>query len=69
MPTSKVSLYSDDGRWLTRVKLPRQAFLPEVIMWGARVFVRRTAGRFYECKQVHVCESTACATSAEESTA
>jgi hypothetical protein len=44
----EVTLYTRDGREVVRVTVPPFELPPEVILWGARYFVRRGDGLYYE---------------------
>lgn len=50
----EVSLYTNDGRFVTTVRVPPWQTHPEVYIWGDRIFLLRGNGRYEEALGVFV---------------
>ena len=51
---NEIKLYSNDGRFVTEVFVPRWKFPPEVYVWGERFFVHRGNGKYTEADGAYV---------------
>jgi len=47
-----IRLYTRDGRMVTEVQVPPWNSAPEVYVWGERIFVLHTNGRYEEAAGV-----------------